>query len=301
QGLGPLNRATSRWLTRWALQHCDAVSVRDVGSAKLLADWQIGCWLAPDPVWALASKPVPGLWDLPAPRVAVALRPSPSLTPARLALITQALVDFQKTTQTCILLVPFQPVKDLAIAAHVAHQLPGPHQIFQLDDPTQLKGLFRGVEMTIGMRFHALVMSAAEGCRCYALSYDPKVTQLMQDVDIPGCDLLSVSDIKQAQNQTDTIPAVGDIPQNPKSIDERNETSRRVSQNSAPASPSPFPLRPFPNHARTLTQQWLELYVNGQPLTPDQIQSRLDRASIHQALLIDTLVGSDHSGARQNM
>ncbi|MEM8805445.1 MAG: polysaccharide pyruvyl transferase CsaB [Cyanobacteria bacterium P01_G01_bin.38] len=251
QGLGPLNRAASRWLTRWALQHCDAVSVRDVGSAKLLADWQIGCWLAPDPVWALASKPVPGLWDLPAPRVAVALRSSPSLTPARLALITQALVDFQKTTQACILLVPFQPVKDLAIATHLAKQLPGPHHIFQLDDPTQLKGLFRGVEMTIGMRFHALVMSAAEGCRCYALSYDPKVTQLMQDVDIPGCDLLSV-----------------------------------------PASPSPFPLRPFPNHAHTLTQQWLKLYVNGQPLTPDQIQSRLDRASMHQALLTDIILGS---------
>ncbi|MEM9165269.1 MAG: polysaccharide pyruvyl transferase CsaB, partial [Cyanobacteria bacterium P01_F01_bin.4] len=189
QGLGPLNRTTSRWLTHWVLKSCDAVSVRDVGSAKLLADWNIAGCLAPDPVWALSSKPVPGLWDLPAPRVAVALRPSPSLTPARLALITQALVDFQKTTQTYLVLVPFQPVKDLAIATHLANQLPGPHQIFQLEDPTQLKGLFRGVEMTIGMRFHALVMSAAEGCRCFALSYDPKVTQLMQDVDLPGCDL----------------------------------------------------------------------------------------------------------------
>ncbi|NEP18618.1 MAG: polysaccharide pyruvyl transferase CsaB [Leptolyngbya sp. SIO4C1] len=186
QGIGPLNRATSRWLTRWVLRHCDAVSVRDAGSAKLLAEWNIDCWLAPDPVWALEAAAVPGLWDLPAPRVAVALRPARDLTPERLEILTQALASFQKATQTCILLVPFQPVKDHAIAAQIAARLPGPHRIFQLEQPAQLKGLFRGVEMTIGMRFHALIMSAAEGCRCFAISYDPKVSQLMQALALPG-------------------------------------------------------------------------------------------------------------------
>jgi polysaccharide pyruvyl transferase CsaB len=193
QGIGPLNRSFTRWLARQAFTNCDAVSVRDQGSAALLSEWQVPFLLAPDPVWALEAKPVEGLWDLPAPRVAVALRSHSSLTPERLATFTQALVDFQKATETCILLVPFQPAQDLAIAETIQPQLPGPSKILSLSDPQQLKGVFRGVEMAIAMRYHGLIMAAAEGCRCFALSYDPKVSQLMSELEIPGWDLVGGS------------------------------------------------------------------------------------------------------------
>ncbi|MEO0535250.1 MAG: polysaccharide pyruvyl transferase CsaB [Cyanobacteria bacterium P01_A01_bin.123] len=189
QGIGPLRRRWTQRLTQQALRGCAAVSVRDRGSAGLLNQWQIPSLLAPDPVWILDSKPVEGLWDLPAPRIAVALRGHPWLTAAKLDQIAIALNDFQQATQTCLLLVPFQPVKDLAIAQVIQSRLKGPNQIFSLPNPIELKGLFRGVDMVIGMRFHALVMAAAEGCRCFALSYDPKVTQLMRDLSLPGWDL----------------------------------------------------------------------------------------------------------------
>jgi len=189
QGVGPLRRSVSRWLARRTFQGCTAVSVRDSASAALLASWQVPLTLAPDPVWALESESVPGLWDLPAPRVAVALRSHPSLTPDRLKLMSRALANFQKATQTCILLVPFQPAQDLAIAEAIQPQLPGVSRILTLSDPQQLKGLFQGVEMTIAMRLHALIMAAAAECRCYAISYDPKVSQLMQDFEMPGATL----------------------------------------------------------------------------------------------------------------
>ncbi len=189
QGVGPLDRQLSRWLTRTALSKCDAVSVRDRTSATLLAQWNRDCLLAPDPVWALDSRPVKGLWDLPAPRVAVALRPHRHLTEKRLETIAIALSRFQQSTGVCLLLVPFQPVKDLAIAEFIATRLSGPYHIYSLSEPQSLKGLFRGVEMTIGMRFHALVMSAAEGCKCFAISYDPKVDAIAQRLELPGWDL----------------------------------------------------------------------------------------------------------------
>lgn len=189
QGIGPLKRPQTRWVTKQVLQGCAAVSVRDAASAQLVSNWEIPFIVAPDPVWALETKPLKGLWDLPAPRIAVCLRPHPQLTPSRLATITQALVDFQKATQTCILLVPFQVSKDRAIAETIARQLPGHHQIISSEDPRELKGLFKGVEMTIGMRFHSLIMAAAEECRCFALSYDPKVSQLMSELELPGCEL----------------------------------------------------------------------------------------------------------------
>lgn len=189
QGIGPLRRSWSRWLTRRCLQRATGVSVRDRSSAELLQHWQIPGWLAPDPVWALESDPVPGLWDLPAPRVAVALRSHPWLTPDRLTLLGQALQDFQRTSRTHILLVPFQPVADQGIAQTLHQQLPDHSTVLTVTEPRQLKGVFRGVEMVIAMRLHALVMGAAEGCRCLGLSYDPKVEHLLGALSQPGWDL----------------------------------------------------------------------------------------------------------------
>lgn len=200
QGIGPLNRQSSQWITRWALKNCDAVTVRDGASAQLLTDWQIPCQLAPDPVWALKSMHLPGLTDLHSPRVAVALRDHVNLTPERLNNLTKAIVDFQTATQTCIILLPFQPVKDGAIATHIAQQLQGPHTIIRVDNPAQLKGVFRSIEMAIAMRFHGVVMAAAEGCRCFAISYDPKVTQIMQELSLPGWTL----------SPTDPLPPMPD-------------------------------------------------------------------------------------------
>ncbi len=236
QGIGPLKRPQTRWLARKTFAGCTKVSVRDRASANLLADWQIPCILAPDPVWALESKPVPGLWDLPAPKVAVTLRSHPQLTETRLANLTRALADFQKATQTFILLLPFQKSEDLVIAEAIQPQLKDVSKIMCLEDPQLLKGVYRGVEMTIGMRLHSLIMAAAEGCRCFALSYDPKVNRLMEDLEMPGWDLAN-------------------LPDNPNLI----------------------------------SKTWMEHYANGDPLSPEQIQSLVDRALMHRELLSEVL------------
>lgn len=202
QGIGPLNRQLTRFLGRQSFAGCRAVSVRDAASAALLANWQIPFLQAPDPVWALDTLPVKGLWDLPAPRVAVTWRSHSTLTPKRLANLTKALVDFQKATQTCILLVPFQASQDLSLAKSIASELTGSHQILALEEPRQLKGLFRGVEMVIGMRYHSLIMAAAQQCRCFALSYDPKVAQLMAQLNLPGWDLAQLPEDPNLISQT---------------------------------------------------------------------------------------------------
>jgi polysaccharide pyruvyl transferase CsaB len=244
QGIGPLKNPLTRTLAQRTFASCTAVSVRDRGSAALATNWRIPHLLAPDPVWALETAPVPGLWDLPAPRVAVSLRSHPQLTPKRLANLTRALIDFQTATQTCILLLPFQLSEDLAIAQEIQPQLPGANQILYLEDPKSLKGVFRGVEMVIGMRYHSLIMAAAEGCRCFAISYDPKVSQLMAELDMPGWEL-------------------SQLPDNPNAIGQR----------------------------------WIEHYVNGEPLQPQQIQSLVDRALMHRDLLHETL-SLERLGAR---
>jgi polysaccharide pyruvyl transferase WcaK-like protein len=95
------------------------------------------------------------------------------------------LIELQKATNSWVMIMPFQP-SDLAIAQQVQAQIPEHSQIIALSDPRQLKGAFRGVHLAIGMRYHSLIMAAAEGCRCFALSYDPKIDQLMEELEMPG-------------------------------------------------------------------------------------------------------------------
>jgi len=246
QGIGPLHHAWTRRFTRHLLRRCTGVTVRDRASASLAADWQIPAWLAPDPVWALSSTPITELADFPSPRVAVALRSHSTLTATRLHQLAQALASFQTATGTGILLVPFQPSKDLAIAETLQPYLSGPSQIIRLSDPAALKGVFRGAEMAIAMRLHALIMGAAEGCLCFALSYDPKVAQVADDLNIPGWELAPIA------------------------TDEKATES---------------PLAPWPDTVPEMTRQLLEQYANGDPASSDQIQSRVDRALIHREML----------------
>lgn len=201
QGIGPLQRRFVQNLARRAFSRCTAVSVRDLASAQLLHQWQVDCTLAPDPVWTLQDKPVKKLADLPSPRVAVTLRSHRDLTQSRLDVIVKALIDFQKATDTCILLVPFQKSQDQAIAEYIQPQLPGQCHIIELQDPREIKAVYNGVEMAIGMRFHALLMAAAAACRCFAISYDPKVTQFMQDFEVPGWELQGLPEDSQQISQ----------------------------------------------------------------------------------------------------
>jgi polysaccharide pyruvyl transferase CsaB len=186
QGIGPLTKPLTRWLTKQVLLGCDAISVRDSASAELLNSWQLEPLVAPDPVWALESKTGSGLDELPNPKVAVILRSHPLLTTERLLTLIQAIQDFQAQTNSFILLLPFQPLQDRAIADKIAAQLSQNYTILSITDPQELKGLFKQVKMAIAMRLHSVIMAVGEGCSCFALSYDPKVSQIMLELDLPG-------------------------------------------------------------------------------------------------------------------
>jgi polysaccharide pyruvyl transferase CsaB len=205
QGIGPLNKPLTRWIAKRAFSNCTAVSVRDPASAALLETWGISRSIAPDPVWSLAATPVPEIATLPSPKIAVTLRSHPKLTNQRLDTLTKALVDLQAATDSHVLLVPFQPTTDLDIARQIQSELTDNSQVVTLTDPKQLKGLFQGVDLAIGMRYHSLIMAAAEGCKCWAIGYDPKVSKLMTEIDIPGWELADLptdaSTITQAWQQ----------------------------------------------------------------------------------------------------
>ncbi|MBF2056333.1 MAG: polysaccharide pyruvyl transferase CsaB [Cyanobacterium sp. T60_A2020_053] len=192
QGIGPLNSPFTRWLTKDVLSKCHGVSVRDQASARLLEQWHIPHFSAPDPVWALSAKLNKSLKLPSSPHIGVNLRSHISLTETKLNTIIDALITLQKNTNANIILIPFQPQNDLILCQKVAEKLQGKNEIIQLDNPQELKGIFREIKMLIGMRLHSIIMGASEGCNCFALSYDPKVSQLMTELHIPGIELTAM-------------------------------------------------------------------------------------------------------------
>jgi polysaccharide pyruvyl transferase CsaB len=192
QGIGPLDQPLTRWIAKQAFGNCTALSVRDPASAALVESWGMSCVMAPDPVWSMSATPVPEIASIASPKIAVTLRSHPQLTNQRLDLITQSLVDLQAATDSHVLLVPFQPTTDLDIAAQIKSELTDNSQIVTLTDPKQLNGLFQGVDLAIGMRYHSLIMAAAQGSKCWAIGYDPKVSKLMTEIDIPGWELTAL-------------------------------------------------------------------------------------------------------------
>ncbi|MFN5855538.1 MAG: polysaccharide pyruvyl transferase CsaB [Pseudanabaenaceae cyanobacterium] len=226
QGIGPLTQPLSQWITRQSLQGCNGVTVRDRASSQLLEQWQIPHLVAPDPVFALESTTPPPLTELcdelrdgatpPEPYIGVVLRPSRHLTPERFAVLQAALIDLQAETQGTIFLVPFQPMQDLAIAEALHQGLDqGLDQtsnkglskglnrsyILTTSDPRQMKGYLAWMDLTIAMRLHGVIMAVAEGTRCYALSYDPKVTYLMEQLHLPGCELTQLPNAQTLTTQ----------------------------------------------------------------------------------------------------
>lgn len=186
QGIGPLKHPFSQWLAKQVFRNFNAVSVRDQNSANILKDWNIDHIIAPDLVWGLSSQPFENLDTLKSPYVAVNLRSHSQLTDTILNNLIDALNLFQTATNTTILLIPFQKSKDLAIAKQINLKLKGENDIIMIENPRTLKGLFKQIKMTIGMRLHSLIMAAAEGSNCFALSYDPKVTTLMRELNLVG-------------------------------------------------------------------------------------------------------------------
>ena len=231
QGIGPLNRSQTQWIARQAFRRCSGISVRDAGSVAWTERWRRPATAAPDPVWALTAASTDLLDGLPGrPRVAVVLRSHPLLTPDKLSLLVQALRHFQARTQSFIVLIPFQQSQDLAIAQMLQAQLPQVSTVIQSTDPRTLKGIFQSVEMAIAMRLHGLIMAAAEGCRCFGISYDPKVQRLMEDINCPGWDLgdLPSDPLRMAQQWTDQFESEPTL-----SVSQRQTLTQQAHQHQA--------------------------------------------------------------------
>lgn len=182
QGIGPLVRPLSQKLTRIAVQHARAATVRDEASKTLLQNIGVRRTIevTADPVWALTPEPSDetrrDVW-------LAALRPwnAPGFDLAS----PETIAAWQGAMKKNVRFVPMQTGVDDEIARPFAR---AQDELVEGDaHPRVVMAQCGAGDAMIALRLHALIFAAAQGVPCVAVNYDPKVQAL---ADIIGAPLL---------------------------------------------------------------------------------------------------------------
>lgn len=179
-GAGDLDHRLAPALTRAIVALAGPVEVRDQESEGLLRSVGVNRRIAvgADVVWTTLS---PG----PAPP------PNPTGGPVAVIALSH-LAGGPRLTETLagaaaalsasgheVVLHPWQPAGDTAMAAAIARRCPAPLSIWEPPgDVPAAASAYRGASVVIGLRFHSLVAAAAAGVPFAAVAHEPKLSAL---------------------------------------------------------------------------------------------------------------------------
>lgn len=193
QGVGPVNKDFNKKLIKHVVNKVDGIYVRDKGSKQLLKDIGIkkDIGVALDPVLGIQ---VPNKVER-TKTVGVYIRPwqdeahdsnlIDSLIPALAWLIEQGY-------KICMIPMHYEQDKDIAnLLGKKLIEKTGQqeaveviNELLTIEEVVDKTARF---ELVIGMRLHSLIIAAANQVPIVAISYDPKVTQFMKEVNVPYC------------------------------------------------------------------------------------------------------------------
>ncbi len=225
-GIGPLRRRLIRRLTGRILSRVDALAVRDLTSERTLRRLGVDrdievtadlAFLLPRPTQeavALARRKA-GLPPDGPPAALVALRPLGLGAPGRELAppLAEAIGGACDRAGLRPVLVPMQPMQDTAFAERVAEQMPCEAQVVARQmSACELLALTGSCDLVIAMRLHALIFAAICGLPPAAISYDPKVEALMDQLGLePAASAEGFDGAALARAIADTWAARADI------------------------------------------------------------------------------------------
>ena len=209
-GIGPLRSELATEYTKAACLAADVVTVRDELSREVLESAGVPrsrVILTAD--CAFASQPCPKNTDIlrdlfpkpfsSGPTVGVVVREwSVDVRPDHWeGQLAHALDGFVQSEGGRLIFIPFQTLEsekenDLAVARRVASQLNPQADVAVVDKyitSEELKALIAACGLVVGMRLHSVVFAAQAGVPVVALSYDPKVSTLVQRLRMTRFDL----------------------------------------------------------------------------------------------------------------
>ena len=195
QGIGPLERNSSRRMVKGVLSRVDFLSVRDPASAQLLRDLGIKAdiMVAADPAFSLVPPSRQDVekclnkYDLQPdqqnPLIALSMRLPPREGKSAdnfISLAREACLYLEREKGARLLFLPCQQ-SDVEVGRAVFEVLSPGHRIIEKNiSPREMLCLIGGMDLLLGMRLHALIFAAVCGVPCVGLPYDPKVSAMLK-------------------------------------------------------------------------------------------------------------------------
>ncbi|MFW6274022.1 MAG: polysaccharide pyruvyl transferase CsaB [Halanaerobium sp.] len=184
QGVGPLKKRWSRWLTAFSLNRFDFLGVRDQGSKELLK--KIGVKkeinLTVDPVFALYN-----LVNVVRQKIKGEINIGVSVRPwgvDYLEKLAQGLNSYAERYKCKFLLLPMHKGSDEETAQKLKLLLDAETELVELShEPEKALKSFSQLDLFVGVRLHSLIFALLNLIPSLALSYDPKIEGLMEELD----------------------------------------------------------------------------------------------------------------------
>ena len=220
QGLGPLNRPTSRWLVRQVLPLCTAASWRDRSSLERSRRWapRLPAQMAPDPVWQMPPQSWSG-----GVSIVVCWRPTSLLDDSGWSVLLSALDDLAEQLQAPVRWLAFHQHQDAVLFDALKERGLIPASLAARSStivPRSVETVFatvRKARLVVPMRLHALILARLTGCPMAALSYDPKVEAAAEMADVPW---LKLDKLPTAASILSQWLAAADAPADPQTIEQ---------------------------------------------------------------------------------
>ncbi|MCX5749300.1 MAG: polysaccharide pyruvyl transferase CsaB [Candidatus Saganbacteria bacterium] len=195
QGYGPVKRTVNKWLVRNILNNVTLITVRDFGSFVALQKDRVNrplMLIAADPAFLLEKGSIEELLkkenlDLGRkPLVGVCIRPLKHRSPDMYMRLASALDRIVEKHHANVIFIPFQQPVDADESANVASLMKHrPGILAQVHEAKDLMCLISKLDVLIGMRLHCLIFASVSHVPMIGIDYDPKVDNLMKEIDCP--------------------------------------------------------------------------------------------------------------------
>lgn len=177
QGFTPFRTKIGKFLTKFVLKHCDKITVRDIGSQKLLQEMGIESELVSDPVFGI-KIPI----DNEHKGVGVQLRSFSGLTDEFLKNLAQEIE--KRFPNEEVKLISLQDSLDIEVLKKFSSFGLKTKLYSGLTSDKIVKEICN-LEYLIGMRFHSSLVAAKAGVKVLGIDYDIKVKKLADDIGFP--------------------------------------------------------------------------------------------------------------------
>lgn len=189
-GVGPINKAFNRFLTKKILNDVDYISLRDEDSMVYLENIGIDkkyMLVRSDPVFLLkpdleeAKKILEGI-NLEGEFTALNLRPWKGESDY-ISKVIVSLKEYLKDNK--VLLLPMHLSQDIDVLKEIESKIDSKNLFCYYEEMSvrTLMGIISYAQTVVSMRLHGLIYSVSVGTKPLALSYDPKVDSFMKEIN----------------------------------------------------------------------------------------------------------------------